>query len=135
MTKIKDALKDFNPWWNAEFKVEFKERELYIKLQKFLPLPQIIALTGLRRVGKTTLMLKIAEDSITKGVDPRAVIYFSFDDFKEVEIRSVMAEYEEMMEKSLRKENISSYLMKYKRYMNGKIKLKVFMIHLAGTLK
>jgi predicted AAA+ superfamily ATPase len=67
MTKIKEILRDLNPWWMKEFKIEFKEREICKKLQKFMPLPQIIALTGLRRVGKTTLMFKILEDAIKTG--------------------------------------------------------------------
>lgn len=102
MTEIKDALLDVNPWWRGEFTVEFKERELHSQIRKYLRLPQIIALTGLRRVGKTTLMLKSAEDAIREGLDPKNVIYFSFDEFKGIEIRSVLREYETMMEKSLR---------------------------------
>ena len=103
MTTIKEALEDSNPWWKKKFKLEFKEREVYKQLQKFLPLPQIIALTGLRRVGKTTLMLKIVEDEIKNGFDPKNIVYFSFDEFREVEIRKVMKEYEEMLEKDFRK--------------------------------
>ncbi len=102
MAKIKDALLDSNPWWREEFEVEFKEREIYRRLQKFLPPPQIIALTGLRRVGKTTLMLKIGEDAARSGLDPRNIIYFAFDEFREVEIREVMKGYEELMERDLR---------------------------------
>lgn len=102
MAKIKEVLQDSNPWWREEFKVEFKEREINRQLQKFMPLPQILALTGLRRVGKTTLMLKIAEDSIKEGFNPRDIIYFSFDEFIEAEIREVMREYEALMEKDFR---------------------------------
>ena len=69
MTQIKDALREFNPWWEGKFKVEFKEREILSKMEKFLKLPQIIALTGLRRVGKTTLMLKIGEEFVNKGLE------------------------------------------------------------------
>ncbi|MCP2621219.1 AAA family ATPase [Candidatus Aminicenantes bacterium AC-334-E05] len=103
MTDIKEALKDFNPWWRGEFKIDFREREIYKKIQKFISLPQIIAFTGLRRVGKTTLMFKIVEDSINKGFDPKNIIYFSFDEFKEIKIREVIKEYEELMEKDIRK--------------------------------
>jgi len=103
MAKIRDILQESNPWWKEEFRVEFKEREIYNEIQKLISLPQIIALTGLRRVGKTTLMLKLVEDTIRTGFDPRNVIYFSFDEFREVEIRDVMKEYEELMEKDLRK--------------------------------
>jgi predicted AAA+ superfamily ATPase len=103
MAKIKDALQDLNPWWKSEFRIEFKEREIYKQLQKYMRLPQILAFTGLRRVGKTTLMYKIVEDFIKDGFSPRNIVYFSFDEFKESELRDVIKEYEELMEKDLRK--------------------------------
>jgi predicted AAA+ superfamily ATPase len=59
MAQIRDVLVDSNPWWKKQFQIEFKDREIYEKIRKYLSLPQIIALTGLRRVGKTVLMLKI----------------------------------------------------------------------------
>jgi len=105
MAKIKEALMDFNPWWKEEFKAEFKEREIYPKIQKFLALPQIITLTGLRRVGKTTLIYKIVEDAIRKGTSSKNIIYFSFDEFKEIEIRDILKEYESLMGKDFKNDN------------------------------
>src|SRR3989344_8353588 len=103
MTQIKDALVELNPWWKQGFKADFKEREIYHKIQKFMPLRQIMAFTGLRRVGKTTLMLKIIEDSIKKEkFEPKRVIYFSFDEFKEAEIKSVLNSYEELTGNNLK---------------------------------
>ncbi len=67
MTQIKDALIDFNPWWKGAFTLEYHERELYGQVQKFMPLPQMIAFTGLRRSGKTTLMQKMVVDAIDDG--------------------------------------------------------------------
>ncbi|SNQ59295.1 ATP-binding protein [Candidatus Methanoperedens nitratireducens] len=102
MAKIRDVLLESNTWWKEELKLEYHEREIHKQISKYLPLPQIIALTGLRRVGKTTLMLKIVLDFIKKGFDARNIIYFSFDEFREIEIREVMKEYEALMEKNLR---------------------------------
>ncbi len=102
MSQIKDILRDLNPWWEDKFELEFKDREIYKKLQKFVSLRQIIAFTGLRRTGKTTLMMKLVKDALKKGFDARNIIYFSFDEFREVEIREVMRAYEEIMEKDLR---------------------------------
>ncbi|MBI2144511.1 ATP-binding protein [Candidatus Woesearchaeota archaeon] len=102
MARIGDFLLDFNVWWKGSFKAEFKERFIYSKLAKFLPLPQIIALTGLRRVGKTTLMLRLVEDFIRQGFEPQNIVYFSFDEFKDVELRQVIAEYERLMGKDFK---------------------------------
>jgi len=101
MTQIKDELIDFNPWWKKEFRVEYKEREIYKKIKKVLPLKQIVSLTGLRRVGKTTIMLKIVEDYIKDKFDPKRIVYFSFDEFKDVRIREVIDEYEKLMNVNL----------------------------------
>lgn len=36
MAKIKGMLLDSNPWWKGEYKIKFKEREIYKRLQKFM---------------------------------------------------------------------------------------------------
>lgn len=105
MTQIKDIMIDLNPWWKEPFSLEYHEREIYANLQKFIPLPQIIAMTGLRRVGKTTLMHKIVEDTINKGFDPGNILFFSFDEFKNIDIRDLIWEYEKLMKKDFRKNN------------------------------
>jgi len=101
MPNIHDILIESNPWWKGVVQLEYKERTLHRYLKKYLPLPQIIAITGLRRVGKTTLLLKILQDSIAQGVDPHNLLYFSFDEFETVDIRDLIAEYERTMKKDL----------------------------------
>ncbi len=103
MTRIRDALVELNPWWKEEFSLEYREREVYREIQRFLAMPQMIALTGLRRVGKTTLMLKAAQDAIRKGFDPKDVLYFSFDEFREIKTREVLSEYEKLTGRDLGK--------------------------------
>src|SRR3989344_4170407 len=125
MPQIKEALLDANPWWKEKFTVEFKERELHKQIRKFLPLPQIIALTGLRRVGKTTLMLKIVEDFIKAGFNAKNIIYFSFDEFKEVEIRKLIEEYEGLMEMDFKKGKFLLLLDEIQKLSNWESQLKV----------
>jgi predicted AAA+ superfamily ATPase len=98
MAKIKEILLDLNPWWKREFKIDFKRREVYEKIKKIMTLPQIIALKGLRRVGKTTIMMKIVEDAIKNSFPPRNILYYSFDEIKDIEIRDLIREYERIME-------------------------------------
>jgi predicted AAA+ superfamily ATPase len=66
-----------------------------------MPLPQIIAFTGLRRVGKTTLMLKLVEDQIEAGFEPRNIIYFTFDELRDISINEVIKEYEVLFNKDI----------------------------------
>jgi predicted AAA+ superfamily ATPase len=126
MAQIKDTLTDRNPWWRGRFAAEYKEREIYGKVKKFLPLPQIIAFTGLRRVGKTTLMYKIVEDAIRNGTDPRNIIYFPFDEFTKTEIRAVIKTYEELMEKNIGEGTYLILLDEIQKLENWENQLKAF---------
>ena len=80
----------------------YRDREVYESLGPFLRQSQIVALTGLRRTGKTTILHRIVEDAITGGRDPKDVLYFSFDEFREVRLREVLSEYEAVTGKVLR---------------------------------
>jgi predicted AAA+ superfamily ATPase len=66
----------------------------------YMPLRQIIALSGLRRVGKTTILQKAAADAIADGLDPKNVVYFSFDEFKSIELRDVLRASEDLLDRS-----------------------------------
>ncbi len=80
---MKELLYQYNPWWEEAFKNEnVKPREKYlIELRKYLDFKQIIILTGLRRVGKTTLMKLIIEEQINNGIEPNHILYVSLDDY------------------------------------------------------
>lgn len=87
--KIERALREFNPFWIAPFKIEYKDREVYEKLFKYIKEPQIVSLCGLRRVGKTTILQKIIYE-LLKENRPDAILYFSFDDFGDLELYDVL---------------------------------------------
>ena len=91
--KIKKALFDSNPWWRKKLEINYKDREIYQKLQKYLEAKQIIALTGLRRVGKTTIMLKIVKEKIDSGFASNNIVYFSFDNFRDLDISELLEVY------------------------------------------
>ena len=80
---MKELLYQYNPWWEEAFKNEnVKPREKYlVELRKYLDFKQIIILTGLRRVGKTTLMKLIIEEQINNGIEPNHILYVSLDDY------------------------------------------------------
>jgi uncharacterized protein len=98
---LKDALIETNKWWTGKFTLDYKEREIYPELEKFFAERQILALIGMRRVGKTTLMLRLAQNWIESGHDAKRLLYFSFDDFRNVRIDEVLDAYTKLMEVDL----------------------------------
>ena len=102
MVSINEELRDFNPWWTEKFELKVKDREVYKQIRKFLHMPQIIAFTGLRRVGKTTLMKKIIADYIKEGFEGKNIIYFSFDEFRNASLRDVLKNYEELFSREIK---------------------------------
>ncbi len=55
------------------------EREVEIQVNKFLFSPEVIALYGPRQSGKTTLMLKIAQD-LSKKIAKDDIVFVNFED-------------------------------------------------------
>jgi len=80
---MKELFYQYNPWWEESFQNKnVKPREKYlVELRKYLDFKQIIILTGLRRVGKTTLMKLIIEELIAKGIESKHILYVSLDDY------------------------------------------------------
>lgn len=95
MTQISDYLVDFNPWWVNSFYHSSKNRIVFDSVLRVFGKRQIIALTGLRRVGKTTLMLRLVDTLLKKGFDSKKILFFSFDEFSDVKIRDVILEFEQ----------------------------------------
>ena len=93
-----DLLYQFNPWWEGDFpQIQFKQREKYMSvLRQSYDQKQIVFMSGLRRVGKTTLMKLILKDLVDqKDVAPNRVFYVSLDDYllKEYNIIEILSEF------------------------------------------
>lgn len=80
---MNDLLYQYNPWWEKDSsRDDLKPREKYLQdLRKYLDFNHIIILTGLRRVGKTSLMKLIIYELISKNIDPSHIFYISLDDY------------------------------------------------------
>ena len=86
-----------NPWWKSSRVPEVflgkKREKFYRKIQKFLPLRQILLIYGLRRTGKTTFLYQLIQDLLNSGVDSRHILYFSFDE-KVLNLKQLLNTYE-----------------------------------------
>ncbi len=95
---MRDALYQYNPWWEDEYQLDaIIPRTKYIELLKQrVESEQIIFLTGLRRVGKTTLMKLLIRELIEEyQVEKTHVLYVSLDDyvFRDNNILDIVDEY------------------------------------------
>ncbi len=108
---MRETFYQYNPWWEESFKNKnVKPREKYLaQLRRYLDFKQIIILTGLRRVGKTTLMKLIIEELIANGLDAKHILYVSLDDY------------------SLRKNNIIEIVNEFRKVHKIKIEEKIFL--------
>lgn len=83
-----------NPWWEDK-KVELPrfKRDLFRELLKYIKYKQIIAIVGLRRVGKTVLMKQIIQTLLRRN--EKNICYISFDDidFQRYEIAEDLINY------------------------------------------
>lgn len=70
----------FNPWWQDEYKVEGIIREHYINLLLTETKEKNITfVTGLRRVGKTTLLKQLIHQLIKQKIDAKHILFISLD--------------------------------------------------------
>lgn len=73
-----------NPWWTSTFSLpDITDRPgLFAELTDQIQNRDIIFLTGLRRIGKTTLMKMLIGHLINvRGIDPASILYVSLDDY------------------------------------------------------
>ena len=82
---LEALLAPYNPWW---FKgdtwrgmlPDYDRPVVSEVLADLRELPQMISITGPRRVGKSTAVKQIIGWLISQGVQPSRILYFSFDD-------------------------------------------------------
>ncbi len=96
--ELKKTLFAQNYWWKEKIAFDFKDRDIDIEISKFITEPQILAITGIRRVGKTTYLLSLINKLIKNGTNPEAILFVSFDELKTQKIRDILETYESIIE-------------------------------------
>lgn len=83
---MKNILIEQNPHWTGG-KSKFVQRDKLEKLIAYLPLRQIITITGIRRCGKSTLAKLAVNHLIDTGVDPKNILYVNLEQPSFLEVR------------------------------------------------
>lgn len=91
------TLYQYNPWWEQTLDIQLIQRPFYLKLMTdALNNDEIMLITGLRRIGKTSLM-RMAIDYLIrlKQIDPKHILYISLDDYtlKDMSIMDIVGTF------------------------------------------
>ncbi len=96
-------LRQYNPWWRSSSAIKEESRPQKrlayyeaLRMIKHKTLRRFAVLSGARRVGKTTIMYQMIENLIDEGINPKNILYVSFDNpiVKIVNVESVISIYE-----------------------------------------
>ena len=97
---MKEQLEELNPWWNnPKYKFNFIDREKYTKnLEKQLNRKDVVILTGLRRVGKTTILKTLISYLLKEGINSKYILFVSLDmlAFSDYSINEIVLEYKKI---------------------------------------
>lgn len=125
-----DWLHEQNSWWKTgnvkkDLMYEYK-RKLFTELKKNIQLRQILAVVGLRRTGKTTLFYQIINSLINNGVQPKRILYFSFDETTG-DLKTLINTYQEnILGHGLAKEQTYIFLDEIQKLKDWQNKIKAY---------
>jgi len=116
----------FNRHWNSGFRYEFPQKRKFIKiLEQYVECRQIIELTGLRRLGKTTLFLQLINYLQKNNVEPYNIWYFSFDEQK-YDLDELFSGFRIQTKKDINKDKIYIFFDEIQKLKDFQSKLKVY---------
>lgn len=103
--QIIKVLWQYNPWWRTpsaagvdakpQRRLAFYEA---LRMLKHTSIRRFVVLSGVRRVGKTTILYQIIDRLVSEGINPKNILYVSFDNpiLKLVSVETVLSAYESM---------------------------------------
>ncbi|MCZ7603867.1 MAG: ATP-binding protein [Melioribacteraceae bacterium] len=98
MEHLYEDLYNYNPWWEEEFKPELIVREKFLKiLRSSERRKEILIITGLRRVGKSSLM-KLFIKELAERVEPKKILYVSLDSIaiEKISVQDIVREFRKL---------------------------------------
>ncbi|MEM3829725.1 MAG: ATP-binding protein [Conexivisphaerales archaeon] len=109
----RDLLSDLNSWWKdgiiPEGLVKPYRRKIFAEAKRlFDSYRQMLILTGLRRVGKSTIIFQLMSELIHR-VDAKRILYFSFD-VSSSDFLTILHDYQALTGVDWKKEDIFVFL-------------------------
>ena len=116
-------LEEFNHWWlsgkvDSDLALPF-QRDHFSEIVNNLPNRFILALVGLRRVGKTTTVYQLIQTLLNEKTERTNILFFSFDDYS-AKLNEVLDAYREFHNKDFRSERVYVFLDEIQNVTDGK---------------
>jgi predicted AAA+ superfamily ATPase len=125
----KEALILLNEWWKTgkvseKLAKPYKRKAFDEALRLLSSYRQILIITGLRRVGKTTLLYQLISHLLQKGIEAKNIIYFSFD-VSSSEITKILEAYKIATGVDWKKSEIYLFLDEVQKLKNWSSQVKL----------
>jgi len=116
----------FNRHWNPGFRYDYPKTRKFIKiLEQHLDDRPIVELTGLRRLGKTTLYLQLINTLLERDVKPRFIWYFSFDEDR-YDLDELLQAFRAQTGSDINKDKIYIFFDEIQKLTNFQTQIKVY---------
>lgn len=102
--EIESELYKQNPWWENKFEEKSYSRDIYLKqVMGNIKGKEVIFLTGLRRVGKTTIIKQAINQLLSNKIKPEDILFLSLDSFNfmNYSIHQLVETYRKIYKKSV----------------------------------
>jgi predicted AAA+ superfamily ATPase len=98
-SKIIEILEDWN-FWTREQDIGIMRLSYLKKIRELANTEQIISITGVRRSGKSTIMLQYIKQLMDKKISPKNILYINFEDlrFRDLNLELLNRIYEVYLE-------------------------------------
>ncbi len=85
MIDFSTLLRPYNPWWNDQSNAfdnlpTFHRPIFSTLIEDLESIPQILSITGPRRIGKSTLLYQLIRELVAARINQERLVYNSFDD-------------------------------------------------------
>ena len=116
----------FNQHWSNHFRYNFPYKRKLLKiLEKQLDNRQIIELTGLRRVGKTTLLMQLINTLLEREVNQYNIWYFSFDE-QRYDLDELLSTFSTQTKREIRRDKIFIFLDEIQKLKDFQTQIKIY---------
>ena len=130
MENLKELIVIQNPHFEENFFYPYPlKRAFFGEVVKNINIPHIIAISGVRRTGKSTLLKQVINHLISNGVPRKNILYFSYDEVVENPL-NIIKEWEEIISRKIRGRNYYLLLDEVQKLSNWGEKIKTLYDHL-----